>query len=78
MPRRLYLKTNIRSYRSTLSHSEAKLRFIVLDFTGDELRRFRSRREAKWFMEGKSDCSLKILPEEPKVDLIDIVGECLF
>ena len=33
-------------------------RFIVCDFDGCPLRKFRSKREAKWFIDDKPDCSI--------------------
>ena len=33
-------------------------RFIVYDFEGEPLRKFRSKQEAKWFIDDKPECSI--------------------
>jgi hypothetical protein len=56
-------------------------RFVVSDEEG-ELRRFSTRVDAKAFMEGRPELSLKVLPPRRKTrltydEMINTVGECL-
>ena len=54
-------------------------RFIVLDEFGEPLRRFATRREAKWFMENRPEFKLNIIPQKKEVvDMVKLYGECLF
>jgi hypothetical protein len=54
-------------------------RFIVLDEFGEPLRRFATRREAKWFMENRPEFKLDIIPQKKEVvDMVKLYGECLF
>lgn len=54
-------------------------RFVVYDEDG-ELRRFATRIDADTFMKGQPQMMLRIIPmvRRKPVDLITLVGECLF
>jgi hypothetical protein len=59
-------------------------RFIVVDYEGEPLRKFRSKHDAEWFTEDKPDCKIVELPKEKQETkaeqmsrLLKEYGECL-
>lgn len=59
-------------------------RFIVVDYNGEALRKFRSKHDAEWFTETRPECKIVELPK-PKTEtkseqmsrLLREYGECL-
>ena len=57
----------------------------VIDGMGDPIRRFQSKREAEWFIEGKPDCKIVQVAKRPRlnkpsqdIDWTNKEEECLF
>lgn len=59
-------------------------RFIVVDYEGEQLRKFRSKHDAEWFIKNRIDCKIVELPKEKQETkteqmsrLLREYGECL-
>jgi len=59
-------------------------RFIVVDYEGEQLRKFRSKHDAEWFIKNRIDCKIVELPKEKQETkaeqmsrLLKEYGECL-